>query len=292
MDSRIGERWRIIAVAEDDDRIVPLAAPASFSEELIESRTPAALPPESFVVLGWNRRVPSIVAELDAYVAAGSSVRILGATDEAEARAALAEGSGKLDRVEASYARADIASREALESSSLAGADHVIVMCEDSSFDPETADSRTLVTLIHVRDIARRSGSSFSLTSQILDVRNRALAEAAEADDFIVSDRILSLIAAQLSENPGLAPVLDDLFDPSGSEIYIKRAADVVRAGIPVDFYTVAESCARRGQCAIGYRVASKARDPEACYGIVVNPRKSEKIVFEEGDGIVVLAAE
>jgi len=292
MDSRIGELWRVIAIAEDDDRVVPLAAPASFAEELIEGRAPTAPRPERFVVLGWNGRVPAIVAELDSYVAAGSSLRILGAAEEAEAEAAIAEGAGSLARLGASYARADVASRDALESAGLESADHVIVMCEDSSFDPETADSRTLVTLIHVRDISRRRKCSFSLTSQILDIRNRSLAEAAEADDFIVSDRILSLIAAQLSENPSLAPVLEDIFDPEGSEIYIKSATDYVRLGVPVDFFTVTEACARRGQCAIGYRVASKARDAREGYGVVVNPRKSDRIVFEEGDGIIVLSAE
>jgi hypothetical protein len=59
-----------------------------------------------------------------------------------------------------------------------------------------------------------------------------------------------------------------------------------------VDFYTVAEACARRGQCAIGYRLASKAKDAEAGYGVVVNPRKSERVAFGEADGIVVLAVE
>jgi ion channel POLLUX/CASTOR len=292
MDSPIGESWRVIVIAQDDDRIAPLAAPAGFEESLIERRSPAAERTERFVVLGWNRRVPAIVAELDSYVAPGSSIRMLGAAGADEARAALAEGAPALARLEAAYETADITSREALEAAALGDADHVIVMCEDGSFEAETADSRTLVTLIHVRDIARKRGSSFSLTSQILDTRNRALAEAAEADDFIVSDRILSLLAAQLSENPRLAPVLDDLFDPEGSEIYIKSAADYVRLGAPVDFFTVAESCARKGQCAIGYRIAAKAKDASSGYGIAVNPRKSERIVFGEGDGIVLLADE
>ena len=62
----------------------------------------------------------------------------------------------------------------------------------------------------------------------MLDVRNRELAEVTQADDFIVSDKLISLMLAQVSENKDLNAVFDDLFDPDGSEIYLKPAADYV----------------------------------------------------------------
>ena len=163
----------------------------------------------------------AIVRELDSYVTKGSVIRVVGSSEKG--KEALAGLDGELANLKASYAQADITSRGLLESLELGKVDHLIVMCEDGDYDPDAADSRTLVTLIHVRDMAKKGGFSFSLTSQILDIRNRALAEVAEADDFIVSDRILSLMVAQLSENPGLIDVLTDLFDPEGSEIYIKH---------------------------------------------------------------------
>jgi voltage-gated potassium channel Kch len=288
MSTVIGEDWKVIAVAEDDDKVIPLAAPAAFNEALMDSGRKAKAPKERFLVLGWNDRVSAIVKELDSYVAKGSTIRVAGSSEEG--KAALAGLAGDLTNIKASYIEADITSREVLEGLDLGKVDHLIVMCEDGDYEADAADSRTLVTLIHVRDIAKKGSLSFSLTSQILDIRNRALAEVAEADDFIVSDRILSLMVAQLSENPGLEDVLADLFDPEGSEVYIKPASDYVRLGEAVDFYTVAESCARRGHCAIGYRIAAKARDAQAGYGVVVNPRKADGIVFGEGDGIVVLA--
>ena len=288
MQTLVGGSWKVIAVAEDDDKVIPLDTPPSWKESLISTARGGKGPKERFLVLGWNDRVCAIVRELDSYVTKGSVIRVVGSSEKG--KEALAGLDGELANLKASYAQADITSRGLLESLELGKVDHLIVMCEDGDYDPDAADSRTLVTLIHVRDMAKKGGFSFSLTSQILDIRNRALAEVAEADDFIVSDRILSLMVAQLSENPGLIDVLTDLFDPEGSEIYIKPASDYVRTGEPVDFYTVAESCARRSHCAIGYRIAARARDPEAGYGVVVNPAKSATVVFQEGDGIVVLA--
>ena len=63
----------------------------------------------------------------------------------------------------------------------------------------------------------------------MLDLRNRALAEVTRADDFIVSDRLTSLLITQISENKRLRPVFDDLFDPHGAEIYLRPSGEYVR---------------------------------------------------------------
>ena len=65
----------------------------------------------------------------------------------------------------------------------------------------------------------------------MLDVRNRELAKVTQADDFIVSNRLVSLAMSQLAENPGLRAVFDDLFDEEGSEVYLKPAGDYVDPG-------------------------------------------------------------
>ena len=48
-------------------------------------------------------------------------------------------------------------------------------------------DAKTLVTLLHLRDMAQKDETPFSIVSEMLDLRNRELAEATQVDDFIVS---------------------------------------------------------------------------------------------------------
>ena len=124
----------------------------------------------------------------------------------------------------------------------------------------------------------------------MLDLRNRALAEVTRTDDFIVSDRLVSLMLAQIAENKELNAVFDDLFDPAGSDIYPKPAENYVALGEPVNFYTVVESARRRAEVAFGYRVKALANNPERGHGLVVNPDKSDVITFAAGDRIIVLA--
>ena len=113
-----------------------------------------------------------------------------------------------------------------------------------------------------------------------------------EADDFVVSDELISLTLTQISENKHLSAVYTELFDPAGNEIYLKPASNYIALGQAVNFYTVVEAARRRGEVAIGYRVAAEAGHAEKFYGVRVNPTKSKPVTFAEGDRIIVLAEE
>ncbi|MEK7668000.1 MAG: hypothetical protein AAB409_05065 [Gemmatimonadota bacterium] len=139
---------------------------------------------------------------------------------------------------------------------------------------------------------ADRYDHPFSIVSEMLDVRNRELAEVTKADDFIVSDKLVSLMLAQISENKALNAVFADLFDPEGSEIYLKLASNYVKIGEPVNFYTVADAARQKGEVALGYRIKALANDAARAYGVVVNPNKSAQVTFAEWDRIIVLAEE
>jgi hypothetical protein len=57
-----------------------------------------------------------------------------------------------------------------------------------------------------------------------------------------------------------------------------------------MDFYTILESAKRKGEIAIGYKIASLSGDSSKAYGVTINPDKSKMLKFEENDRIIVLA--
>ena len=146
------------------------------------------------------------------------------------------------------------------------------------------------MTLLHLRDIADRTGAGFSIVSELLDDRNRELAEVARVDDMIVSDRLISLMLAQISENKHLKEVFSDLFAAEGSEVYLKPLGDYVAPGGEVSFATISEAALRRGEVAIGYRKAADAGDSSKAFGVRVNPPKSTTLIPAPGDRAIVLA--
>ena len=139
--------------------------------------------------------------------------------------------------------------------------------------DIQEADAKTLICLLHLRDIADKAGKNLNIVSEMLDNKNRTLAEVTKADDYIVSDRIISLMLSQLSEKKELKKVFDILFEAEGSEIYLKPVTDYVKTGDSMNFYTILESASIKNQVAIGYRIHAFANDATRAYGVVINPK-------------------
>lgn len=286
MDTTLAAGDRLIALSEDDDTVrLAQGPPAPIDEAAIVRATPAAPQPVRTLVLGWNWRGPAIVRELDHYVAPGSSIEVV--ADCPGCEESIPRQVAGLRNQALRLRPGDTTDRHTLDSLGVEGFDHVIVLSYAGFLTARQADARTLVTLLHLRRILDRSARRASIVSEMLDVRTRALAEVARADDYIVSDQLISLALAQISENKALNAVLQDLFDPAGSEVYLKPAGDYVRPGAPVSFYTVVEAARRRGEVAFGYRRQDAGA---AADGVVLNPAKSVALVFQPDDRIVVLA--
>ncbi len=289
VDTRIESGDQVFVIAEDDDKIkLSAGSRTPLDESLIQSSGAESKPkPEKALILGWNRSGSTIIRELDNYVAKGSQVTIVSNIEDLENQ--LRAEVGKLKNQKVVVQEGDIRDRSLLESLEASEYDHVIVLAY-SHLEQQEADAITLVTLLHLRDIAEHDETPFSIISEMLDLRNRELAEAARVDDFIVSEHLISLMMTQLSENAELLGVFTDMFDPEGAEIYLKPVADYVKPGQPVNFYTVTEAARRRGETALGYRIMSESRDAEKAYGVHTNPKKSERMSFSPEDKIIVIA--
>lgn len=288
METPIAMGDRLLAISADDDTVRASAEPVGgVLDDLIEPARERTRSPERTLILGWNQRTASIIRNLDSYFTPGSQIVVM--VDPTEPEPAFEPLRAELSNAALEGRRGDTTSRSGLASITAEGFDHVIVLCSDT-LDPERADARTLITLIHLREMVAERGGQLSITSEMLKLRNRALADVTRADDFIVSDRLVSLLITQLSESAYLKRVFDDLFDPAGSEIFLRPAAEYVRTGQPMTFATIVESARRRGEVAIGYRRKADAADAERAYGVVVNPPKSVALTLEPADRVIVLA--
>jgi voltage-gated potassium channel Kch len=287
MAARISPADKIIALSADDDTI-KLSGMTSHpinGAAIIKDAAPMMPKAEKGLILGWNETGATIVRELDNYVAPGSEQTIVSEHDIEDIR----ESCAGVERLKLNLSMGDITDRRTLDRLGVADFDHVIVLA-DSDLDVHEADARTLITLLHLRDMAEKDSTPFSIVSEMLDMRNRELAEVTRVDDFIVSDHLISLMTSQISENGELDAVFKDLFDPEGSEVYLKSVGQYVDTSKPVTFYTLLESARQRGETAIGYRLESEADEAGKNYGVHTNPKKSVAVSFAPDDKIIVLA--
>lgn len=279
---------KLIFISEDDDTIhLVNHVDTLIDHQAIQIAKQATDKAEHTLILGWNDRVCNIIQLLDQYVALGSTVTVVAEFPAAEVD--LSRETLKLQKQTVHYQQGDPTDREVLETLNLIEYNHAVVLC-NSLLDAEQADAQTLVTLLHLRDISNHHHHNFQVVTEILDVRNQALAQVARPDDFVISEQIISLMLAQVSEQKSINAVLTDLFNPEGSEVYLKPVDDYVAIDRSVNFYTVVEAARQRGESAIGYRCKADANNMARSYGVVINPPKNQLIDFKPQDAIVLLA--
>jgi voltage-gated potassium channel Kch len=282
MQTPIGPDDRLIVLAEDDSTARPAERTLPIDEPAILDTPAARLVPERTLILGWNGRAARIIEQLDTYVASGSTVDVV--TNRADAYNAVAQLSIRLRQlITPSVKDGDTRDRTVLEQLDI-GEYHNVIVLSDDLLDPLPADSRVLMTLLHVRDILGRRGKSGSIVSEMRDDRDRALAQLTRADDFVVSEQLVSLLMTQIAESPHLESVFADLFDPDGAEIYIRPATNYVRPTPELTFATAVESARRQGEVAIGYRMT----EPIDGHGVVLNPDKTAPM--PPIDSLIILA--
>ena len=274
-----------ILIAEDRKSVLLAdAAEVMIDADVILPTKPVVHRIERTLILGWNRRGAVIASELSNYMAEGSQITIAAHGE------GVAESVGALEvenpKVKVNFVDADTSSRAALDKLDAPSYNHVIVLAYSDFMDPHPADTHTLVTLLHLRHIVEQVKCKLTVVSEMADVRNRQLAQATRVDDFVVSNKLVSLMLAQTAENEHLSEIFADILDEEGSELYMRAVTDYVKLDRPVNFYTVVAAASARGEIAVGWC----RRPPGAQLTLKLNPRKSELITFEATDSIVVLA--
>jgi K+/H+ antiporter YhaU regulatory subunit KhtT len=280
---------KIIAITEDDDTlVVDKESNYKVDDESVVNDFSGKEPPDKTLLLGWNNRAYTIINEMNGYSTPGSALKIVSSYSipEEEQKRII----GSVSNLNIEFVLAETTSRDVLNSLDVVSFEHVILLCYKDELDLQEADAHTLVTLLHLRSISETTGKVINIVSEMLDIQNRELAEVTKADDFIVSDKFISLLMTQVSENKYLMRVFEILFNDNGSEIYLKPVNRYVKTDKEIDFYTVLESAKRKGETAIGYRISAEAFDSKKSYGIRVNPVKNERIKFSGADKIIVLA--
>jgi voltage-gated potassium channel Kch len=271
---------RLVVVAENDDAVHVRDRPVPVAHR---REAPPNHDAAQVLILHWSTLGERILTELGSYLAPGSHVTV--ATDDGATSVPTTTGTASVELRTTGYGAL------AAELAALLAEpwDHVLVLA-DRTRPAADADARSLMTMLQVRAALDAHDAPYTLVTELLDERDTGLAPRAAAGDFIVSDRITALLLAQLAETPSLAPIFEDLLSAEGSEMYAKPAGHYCEPGAATTFATIAAAALGRGETAIGYRRSDLHDDPDAGFGIVLNPLRDDALVLAPHDQVVVLA--
>ena len=278
----------VIGIAEDDSVFVLDREPISWTLPDQREWAPLESSVERTLIIGWSSLAPLVAEEIDRHVAPGSQVHVM--LDPGLHDASQVAGRISLHHQELVLHEGDPIDRAAVQRVMGHGPyDHVMLLCERERFDADEADARTLLTLMHVRGITGQGGHEENVVAELLDPNDVELGGPRENHDFIVSQRLISLLMTQLSEGPELAPVFRDLFDSEGAVLAVHPLERYLPPG-EATFAEVVAAARDWGVVAIGVRARSlQGAVGELGAGIRINPRKDDRLILGDGDGVVVI---
>ncbi|HEX3076930.1 MAG TPA: hypothetical protein VHQ24_08715 [Lachnospiraceae bacterium] len=277
----------IILIAEDDHVSLPMKSLPSISmDRIIKGEPNKAEKMDKMLILGYNELLEGMLMELDHYVTDDSTVILVTTSEEAQEE--LQGLKEKLKNIKLSVYIDNIYDLDRLEIYSKDDYDNIVLL-SDTNCEVEESDSKTLMLLLYLRELSQKNGCKYSITSEMLQVRNQELAKTAKVNDFVISSNITGLITTQISQNRSLHSIFIDLLDEDGSEIYMKPASSFITVNQPIDLFTVYHAATLHNEVVIGYKKFSKNEDT---FEIIVNPNKNEIVTFTEKDLLITIAEE
>ena len=285
---------QIIGISEDDSTfLLDNLNPKTINEKKFSKLIKFSSKPEKFLFLGFNNFTEDVLILLGKYANKNSLCDII------------IEGKGKnkikkYNNLTVSYVYITSINRSYLDDVNFKKYSFVVIQSSydiKNGYEEDTVDNKTLSIILNLRDLKELNNYTFKIISELFDSNNHDLIQNSQIDDFILSEKFISSAIAQVAENKKLSLVFTELFKPKGSEIYLKPIENYINPKKELNFFEVSRSTIRKNEIAIGYRLKrfsniplAKYNGKELNYGVVINPTKSEIIIFEEGDDLIVLA--
>jgi voltage-gated potassium channel Kch len=287
--TKISAGTKVIAIAQDDDKIVYSGLRDDLKVKKVSASAANSKKPEHLLFIGWSSMGRAVVSELAQFLPKGSTVHIVAEARHVDPAELKGLSFGKNIKVTYASVSGDI--DELIEAASAKRYNEVVILGYREAISEAEADSQTMLTMLQMNQLFEAKGNGVEptrLVAEILDSRKAELARVAAVDDMVVSDNLAALLIAQVSENPALAPVFDDLFDAEGASISVNPIEIYAKPGKPIEFAELVAIGRAHGESVIGYRTLEGSKH-QASSGVKLNPIKSTQFVPAKGDGLIVV---
>ncbi len=253
---------------------------------------------ERELMIGWSFKSPAIVREFSDYIIDGSCIHVLLKKPSERQIADIQALNAELDGVEVCLLTKDCLSIDDLMSIKPFEYDNIIILAGnvsgESHVDAARVDSENIVALLLLRRIFSQypmESQNTKLITEVLDSQNDALVAKAGVQDVIISNRLISMIMAQIAESRDIEKVYDDLFSEDGSEIYLKPATLYFETfPAEVKFADMMAIARQRDEICIGVKIKALEPNKECNNGVTLIPEKDTFFELCPDDCLVVLA--
>lgn len=287
-DTRVDARDRVIMMARDYSETEPGLKRQPLPRIQRGEPRPIVTPEDGrlhrVLVLGWNRRVPSLIAECASYPEHRFEVDMVSVVPFQERQRDIEQYVGEQRRVICRHIEADYMVEGELRRVNPSNYHSVLLLSSDRLASGEEADARAMVGYLQLEDILSEGGSRPQLIMELSDPGNKHLL-VGQQNEMLISPMILSHVLAQVALRRELRVVLDELFTTGGAEIQFRDPGDYPLPA-SVDFQLLEKVLASEGEMALGiYRHQAD----ELGRHLMLNPPRKQYFDIQPGDKLVVL---
>lgn len=292
--TRLDGEEELLILAEDDSTI-------HFEELVVAEHRSFSLPqkrlqkkPERELIIGWSAKASLIIRDYANYLEAGSEINIMYSKPNEKLRREVQRLSNMLTSLKINLFDLDPLKAEELREVQPFNYDNILILSQggiDASSDK--TDSETMIILLLLRSIFRDNNKepTTKIITEVLNSENQDLISSTGVNDFIISNRMVSMMLAQVSEDPRIKQAYDELFCADGSEIYLKPLS-LYFESFPVDvsYASLIMLCQQRHEICLGVKLKAFERDLANNFGVELIPAKATRFNLCEHDTLIVLA--
>ena len=247
----------------------------------------------SVLILGWHNVAEIFIKESSDYLQKGSNFDIHFREPDEKLKQRIEELKKLYPDFKINFTVSDPLKLESLEAANPFNYDNIIILSQDLSEQrADKIDSDTLIILLLLRKIKMQlKDVNTNIITQVLNSENQEIITQTDVDDFIISNKLITMILAQLSEEPTMIKFYEDIFSEDGSEIYVKSASLYTdQFPLKTNFGDLIKLAENRNEICLGIRKEALSKNANENFGVRLNLKKNEPVILEESDFLVVLA--
>jgi len=283
-DTRIEPEDLLVFVARRYDDTTPSATGLPASPMSSEApRILGQIGHRRTLILGWSRKIATLLWELDRHFADSYEVDVVSTTPVETRERLLQYYESEDQRLPVRHVEADFRIPRVLEQLQPAAYDSILILASERSSVEEEADATTTSAYLMLQDLLPTGAERPNVLIEILDPDNAALFESV-SDDVIVSSALVSFLLSQVALNRELAAVFRELTRPWGPQIVLEPVSQYIDISGPLTFEEIDRATAAKGEIALGL----KRRDqPDSA--LTLNPDREVELHLGPEDAVVLL---
>jgi len=293
-DMIMADNQDIVIIANDDSNIRLEKEPVILPNSYEHSSKGHIREIEKELLLGWTSKAKIILSEYADYLQENSVIDIVVSNLTSEINEEIEKIKANHLRIKINVWEKNVILIEDLLSLNPTEYNNIIILSPDSSLS-DSADARNISILLQLRSLfdklEKQKKIKTKIITEVSDSKNMELIAYTGVNDLIISNRLISMMLAQISEHRKVYGLYDQLLKESGAEIYIKPI-ELYFQNLPqkLCFADIIHAAQQRNEICIGTKIKRLEKDFEANFGIEINPLKTKEFELQSGDSFVVLA--